>query len=634
MAQKTGWGVDIGNSAIKAIKMVRRGGDAVIVDFDIIDIQGTDDPAARGTNVRAALQSLISTHAFGGDPVFMSLPGDQCLFREFQLPPGSESKITELVIFEARQQIPFPLDQVEMGWEKFQDAGGGTGVELIVVRKNIVQEILDLTDQCGLKVQGLAVSPVAQFNFIQYEYNPQGPTLLLDAGYKGADFVIMEGRHISSRTIPIGGREITRALETKFKVPYDKAEEMKKNIAQSKQPDKIMSVIDPTLRQLGAEIQRNIGFYKSKSHGQRLQQGYLLGHTFRLPGMAEALAEQIREAPLTVVEGMRRIQLDPVVNADVFSNEFPTMAVAIGLGVQGLGLGELTVNLLPAERKTQIAVGRKRWWAALAAAAILAAMGVSYSQTKKAVENLKDLQTELDADRALANSEKKKVQEASQAFPAFKSRLENLARIARDRGRFDQVLGLLAALKDEHSRPFFGPASKVHLTGLYISRVPFNFESGALPEAVPALTGSRREMLKGSPALKGSSSIYAFLQKAKKPWEMAPEKRPDVPICVVLSGECEGGDQDLYRTLGALEAALLDLKGSGVVVEIERDQQIKRNLLNERRPGLSRKETVPNVTPEEKPFPDRPFEPERDIPYSVFHVIFRWNPPEDPDIVP
>src|SRR5438874_100354 len=107
MASNTVWGLDIGNSAIKAVKMQRSGNECSIVDFDIIDIPGGDDPAERPARLQEAMKNLTDTHKFGSDPVFLGVPGAVCLHREFSLPPGTESKLHELVQFEARQQIPF-----------------------------------------------------------------------------------------------------------------------------------------------------------------------------------------------------------------------------------------------------------------------------------------------------------------------------------------------------------------------------------------------------------------------------------------------------------------------------------------------------------------------------------------------
>jgi type IV pilus assembly protein PilM len=619
MAHNTVWGLDIGNSAIKAVKMMRFGNDARIVDFDIIDIHGGEEEGNRTERVKSALQTLCTNHAFSDDPVYLSLPGDQCLFREFQLPPGSEQKVDELVDYEAKQQIPFPLDQVEMGWERYDDPGGGVGVELIVVRKNIVEEVLALTDEFKLQVQGITVSPVAQVNFVQYEFQPQGISLILDAGYKGTDFVVMQGKYIYARTIPIGGREITRSLEGKFKVPYDKAEELKKNIAQSKQADKILNVIEPTLRQLGAEIQRTIGFYKSRSKGQRVAQGYLMGHTFRLPRMAETLAGQIREAPMTVVEGMQRIQLDRNVNPQVFSNEFPTMAVAIGLGVQGLGLSALKVNLLPKTRIRQMAVGKKKVWGVVSAAAVILAVVAAYFGVSQERNAASDLKGRVDAAVKDAKRFEGQVEDAKKPIPAMESQLRQWSRIPRDRGRMLQVFDQMVNLKDEKGQQVFGVESKVYLTGLYVSRVPFTFEAGSLQPVNPALSGSRREMLRSSPAQRGALSIYASLNECSDP-NTVLNNLPDVPINVVISGECES--VRINTVLEDVKKALEKING---VSDLKTD---------DRRPMAGTwREVVPKLDGEGKVHLEGGGEAKGvEHPYGIFHISLRFNPPDDPDI--
>lgn len=612
MAHRVVWGLDIGNSAIKAVKMVRSGTEARIVDFDIIDIQAGDDEANRPARIQAALNTLCNNHSFGRDAVYLSLSGDMCLFREFQLPPGSESKLGDLVLYEAKQQIPFPLDQVELGWEKYDDpTGAGVGVEMIVVRKNIIADFLTLTDTSKLNVQGITVSPVALFNFIKYEYQPTGATLLLDAGYKSTDFVVMNGRHMYSRTIQIAGREITRVLENKFKVSYDKAEELKKNLESNKQKEKILGVIEPTLRQLGAEIQRTIGFYKSKARGQKVVQGYLLGHTFRLPRMAETMASQVREAPFTVVDNVKRIVIDRAVNPGVFANEFPTMAVAIGLGLQGLGLSELTVNLLPKERVTTNRMEKMYVPAVAAAAAILICLGVGYYRASK------DLQTQKELERQIADAThdsedfRKKVAEAIAPLPAAKAQVEKLSRIGRDRGRLTQIYAKIAGLKDAEGKALWGDASKIYLTNLFLSRMPFTTE-GSLQAASIELNGDRSKQVTGSRNLTGTDGFYAFLGKLR-------EVRNDLPLVVVISGESPD--------LATIDKVREILKGMPEIGE-----EIKNNSI-ERLENKSAKEAIANLDwfgelRKDQPVYGTPLEHR----YTAFHLLFRWRPQDDKDL--
>jgi len=612
MAHRVVWGLDIGNSAIKAVKMVRSGTEARITDFDIIDIQAGDDEANRAQRVQSALSTLCTNHAFGRDPVYLSLSGDMCLFREFQLPPGSEGKLNDLVMYEAKQQIPFPLDQVEMGWERFDDpTGAGVGVEMIVVRKNIIADILALTDQFKLNVQGVTVSPVALFNFIKYEYQPAGPTVILDAGYKSTDFVVMNGRHMYSRTIQIAGREITRVLENKFKVSYDKAEELKKNLESNKQKDKILGVIEPTLRQLGAEIQRTIGFYKSKARGQKIVQGYLLGHTFRLPRMAETMANQVREAPFTIVDNVKRIVIDRAVNPGVFGNEFPTMAVAIGLGLQGLGLSELTVNLLPKDRQQQDQLKSMHVPAVVAAAAVLLCLGVGYYKATSELEAQKNLEKSIEAARKDTSTVKDSLAKVTAGLPAAKNQVEQLARVGRDRGRVTNIYAQLAGLKDADGAPLWGEASKLFLTNIYVSRMPFSGDS-VLQPANQAWNGERNGRVTQSRFLTGTDGVYAALPKAK-------DSRGDLPLLVVISGECPdlGSLEKLRAALRKLEEVGADFKHSIESVEGRSHKEARPNL---DWIGELRKDAPVYGTADEKRF-------------TAFHMVFRWKVADDKEIV-
>jgi type IV pilus assembly protein PilM len=67
------------------------------------------DPVAL---VQSALEQLISRHDLKGDKVAVSVPGNLGLSKFIKLPPIEAKKIPDIVKYEARQQIPFPLEQV------------------------------------------------------------------------------------------------------------------------------------------------------------------------------------------------------------------------------------------------------------------------------------------------------------------------------------------------------------------------------------------------------------------------------------------------------------------------------------------------------------------------------------------
>ncbi len=550
MASNIVWGLDIGSSAIKAVKMQRFGSECSIIDFDIIDIPGGDDPAERPARLSAAMKNLTETHKFGNDPVILAIPGAVCLHREFTLPPQTpEARIGEIVQFEARQQIPFPLDQVEWGYERFEgnDEAKAINITLIAVRKTDIQELLTLSDNFGLKLAGISAAPVALYNFIQYEFKPQNIALILDAGARGTDFVVMNKRQIYFRSIQIAGREITRVLENKFKVPYDKAESLKKNIEKSPQMDQILTVIEPTLRNLGADVQRTIGFYKAKSRGQKIQQCFLLGHAFRLPKMAEYLQAQVREAPFALVEGLQRVRLGSSVDPAVWEHEFPTMAVAIGLGIQGMGLSELRLDLLPHDQETG---NSQQWkiWSAAAALVLLATLGVKYYFESKAETDYKIIGADLKEVQQKVEAQKTSEANAIKPIPEKKEIDDRLQQIARDRGKEQVIYSTIIPIKGGvDGLPLFSAKNKMYLTGLYASRTPLTRDS--------RIGLSRVDRIDSQLEYK---RIYETLGAGGvDPFKVAPELRQQAPLLVVVSGEVDGSDDQRARTtIGYLQEAL------------------------------------------------------------------------------
>src|SRR5262245_37206925 len=109
MAEQPGvWGIDGGQCALKAVRLVEsEGGQVTATHFDYIEhpkilSQPDADPDQL---VREALEKFLSRNSLRGDQVAISVPGQSGLARFVKLPPVEEKKITDIVRFEAKQQI-------------------------------------------------------------------------------------------------------------------------------------------------------------------------------------------------------------------------------------------------------------------------------------------------------------------------------------------------------------------------------------------------------------------------------------------------------------------------------------------------------------------------------------------------
>src|SRR5205823_1570053 len=119
------WGIDLGQCALKAVRLEMEDGQVTATAFDYIEhpkilSQPDADPDQL---TREALEGFLKRNDLKGDMVCISVPGQSGLARFVKLPPVEEKKIDAIVTFEAKQQIPFPLEEVV--WD-YQRIGKGT----------------------------------------------------------------------------------------------------------------------------------------------------------------------------------------------------------------------------------------------------------------------------------------------------------------------------------------------------------------------------------------------------------------------------------------------------------------------------------------------------------------------------
>jgi type IV pilus assembly protein PilM len=286
---QTAWGIDVGVSSLKAIKL-RRDGDRVTVEaFDVIEHDRflTEPDVDRDGTIRSTLGKFMNKYGVRRETVFISVPGSSTFARFVKLPPVETKKIPEIVRFEAIQQIPFPLDQVNWDYHTFQHPDSpDVEVGIFAMKKELVAGVMANFAAVDLAVTGVQMSPLAVYNAVAYDgINENKGTVVIDMGAEHTDLVIMDQGRLWLRTINIGGNHFTDALAKSFKQPFAKAESLKKTAATSKYQKQIYQSMRPIFADLVAEIQRSIGHYNSSHRDSRLERVVGMGNPFKLPNL-------------------------------------------------------------------------------------------------------------------------------------------------------------------------------------------------------------------------------------------------------------------------------------------------------------------------------------------------------------
>lgn len=393
------WGIDIGQAGLKAIKLrVSGDGERVVATaFDYIPhpkILSQPD-AIPEELIREALKTFLERNKVSGDLIGISVPGQASLAKFIKLPPVEASKVAEIVKYEARQQIPFDLNDVI--WD-YQPIGGGVEesgfmleaeVGLFAMKRDLVYDAMRPFTNNGEEIELVQMAPLALYNYLSYDVlgfrktaeTPEPPAgedyyVVLDMGADNTTLLVSNGRSIWIRNVPIGGNHFTRALTREMKLTFAKAEHLKCNATKAPDPKAVFQAMRPVFNDYVSEIQRSIGYFGSVNRAAKIRKIVGVGNGFRLAGLQKFLQQNL-QYEVERLESFNGISGDNVLTDPLFIDNMMTFAVPYGIALQTIGKTRIRTSLLPPE----VAVGRKirskKPWAIAAAAGLMLAMGVS-----------------------------------------------------------------------------------------------------------------------------------------------------------------------------------------------------------------------------------------------------------------
>lgn len=390
------WGIEIGQAGLKAIRLryAEAAGQVIAAAFDYVPhpkILSQPD-ASPDELIRQALDTFLSRNQIGNDLVAIAVPGQTALAKFIQLPPVEAGRVAEIIKYEARQQIPFALEDVE--WD-FQTLGGGAEesgflidaeVGLFAMKKEQVRHHLKPFLDRKVEVEVVQIAPLGLHNFLCYDrlgvrLNAEGVeqpdyTIVLDMGADATTLLVTNGKKIWIRNVPIGGNHFTRALTKEMKLTFAKAEHLKCNATKSPDPRAVFQALRPVFNDYVSEIQRSIGFFSSVNRSAKIGRLVGVGNGFKLAGLQKFLQQNL-QYEVDRVDNFNAVVGDHVLTAPLFQDNLLTFAVPYGLALQTLKLTDIHTTLLPRDIAVARKIRRKKPWAVATAATLLFGMAAS-----------------------------------------------------------------------------------------------------------------------------------------------------------------------------------------------------------------------------------------------------------------
>lgn len=381
--------IDLGASTLKVGEFqLNEGGGLLLLQYGFKSLgpEGLQE-ATREAAIVNALQELLAEKSFAARTASLCAPGYHTFSKFIKLPPVDTSKVTQIIEFEARQNVPFPLEEVVWDYQILGAAPSGElEVLLVAIKREIVEGLVRAIENVGVRVQMVDVSTAALCNAFRYNYPEVEPSsLLLDIGAKTSNLLFFEKGNVYARGINIGANAITADFSKESRLAFADAEQFKVSEGfvslggAYEEPDNpqqaaISKIARQVLTRLHIQVNQTIQFYRGQQGGTMPQQLFLSGGASIMPYTAQFFCEKLNfsEAAVVYFNPLKNVQIDPSLNLEDLARGAHSLGEVVGVALRNLAHCPIELNLMPtSSRKRQELSAKKPYFAAALASLVL-----------------------------------------------------------------------------------------------------------------------------------------------------------------------------------------------------------------------------------------------------------------------
>lgn len=353
--------VDFGAGSLKLAEFeVNEAGGLRLKQFSIKSLgsEGAQE-TKREAVILKALQETLTEKDIKAKDVNVCAPGFHVFSKFVRLPPVDSSKVTQMIQYEAQQNVPFPLAEVVWDYQILGTTSGGElEVLLVAIKADIVEGLFRTAESAGLRLQMCDVSPAALCNAFRYNYGDlEDCTMLLDIGAKTSNLLFFEKGKVFSRSINLGANSITQDFANESKLKFDEADKIKIEQgfvslggAYEEPENKHQAAISKIARQfmtrLHIQVNQTMQFYRGQQGGSSPQRLFLAGGASIMPYTAQFFAEKLN-VPVEYFNPLRNVQIDPSVSLEELARVAHSLGEVVGLGLRNLAHCPVELNLMP-----------------------------------------------------------------------------------------------------------------------------------------------------------------------------------------------------------------------------------------------------------------------------------------------
>ncbi len=365
--------LDIGASSIKLGEFTTlKAGGLELIKFGVAPL--LVDPQSDGDRIPqiiTTIKEIMQERGIKPGPVLLSVSGQSVFSRFVKLPPVDKEKVYQIILYEAQQNVPFPIQEVVWDYQLIGRGEGELDVMLAAIKADIIVQLTDAVEQAGLQTDLVDVAPMALYNAVRFNYSDaQGCVLVIDIGARSTDLIFMEEGCVFIRSVPVAGNAITQQIQREFELSFEDAEEMKRAHAfvafggayeepKSEVADKVSKIVRNVMTRMHAEIDRSIKFYRSQQNGKPPSLVLLAGGTSVIPYTDVFLKDKLK-VDVDYLNPFVNVPVSPQIDAEEIGRHAHELPQLVGLALRKAHACPIEINLLPPKVEQEKLFKRKQ----------------------------------------------------------------------------------------------------------------------------------------------------------------------------------------------------------------------------------------------------------------------------------
>lgn len=322
-------GVDLGTYAVKLVR--------IEAAKDGIRVLGAAVEKVLDKNYPDALsRALAKAHATADQSAVLSVSGQGVVSRYIELPIMNKTELDSSMKFEIEKYVPFPIADVCSDYAVIHEMKDKAKMSVLIAaaKNEIIQKKCKTAKEVNLGLKAIDLDSLALANFaaevagLREKGNCCG---IINIGKTAANIdILIEGAPYLSRDIFIGGDDLTKKMVEALEIEYAEAEKLKLN--PGKRLEELLSIWDPVLNNLAAEIRVSLDYFEARNN-RAVEKIYIVGGTSRMEGIEEYL-NRLLSVEIKKLDYAARLKFDAAVDQDDFRANSDLYAVALGLALR------------------------------------------------------------------------------------------------------------------------------------------------------------------------------------------------------------------------------------------------------------------------------------------------------------